>query len=188
MLDIFSQIIDVVLDRDDPRCLSEDHLRSVRVLELRLDRIEQRPSEVSEQDVDVASESELARSAQLAELYRLTVSIYLQRLGKGVSRTSPVLSRLVDTAFRMLESISVCERPLLLFIIALEARTDEERLIILRVLARSLEARPLGNLPLTERLIHAAWVQQDLHEEADVNQLKVYNAVVSGNRVPPSFT
>lgn len=183
LLDVVCQIVEVVLDRDDPHFRSDQHLAAIRTLELRLERLEQRVSAVTE-DVDCDTRA----TKKLAELFRLAAYIYLERLAKGSESQETKVRCLLDDAFGLLRELKVCERPWPLFIIALEARTDEERVLILSVLEQSLIQRPMGNLTITQRLIHAAWIQQDLHATSAIDPLLVYNTVVSGNRVPPSFT
>lgn len=174
-----------MLDRDDPQYRSQKHLAAIRILELRLERLDQRISAVSsaeDPDCDTVS------TRKLAELFRLAACIYLERLARGSESSDPQVKRLLDDAFDLLRQLGVCDRPWPLFIMALEARTDDERVLILSILEKSLIQRPMGNLTITQRLIHAAWVQQDLHAVSGIDPLLVYNAVVSGNRVPPSFT
>lgn len=183
LLDVVCQIVEVVLDRDDPHFRSDQHLAAIRTLELRLERLEQRVSAVTE-DVDCDTRA----TKKLAELFRLAAYIYLERLAKGSESQETKVRCLLDDAFGLLRELKVCERPWPLFIIALEARTDEERVLILSVLEQSLIQRPMGNLTITQRLIHAAWIQQDLHATSAIDPLLVYDTVVSGNRVPPSFT
>lgn len=74
----------------------------------------------------------------------------------------------------------------------MEARTDTERRVISEAMQAGLARRPLGNLVVVKRLVHAAWVQIDLrlHGEGgkEVDVKDVYDTVVSGLRMPPSFT
>ncbi|KAK3315690.1 fungal-specific transcription factor domain-containing protein [Apodospora peruviana] len=174
-----------VHDRDNPRHLSPGHFQTVRDLELRLDSIKQMPR------VTTGDAAATQPEQQLAELYRLAAYIYLLRMGLAMPATSPKVATLITSAFELLKQAGICERPLPLFIIALEARTDDERRLVIEVLGASVEHRPLGNMPLVRRMVLAAWVQQDLYageEGGQVDPLVVYNSVISGNRVPPSFT
>ncbi|KAK4239094.1 hypothetical protein C8A03DRAFT_43229 [Achaetomium macrosporum] len=158
LLDLLCQIVDAVLDRDDPNYLSPEHLRTIRSLELRLDDLTQTPR--------IASTSTGENhERQLAELYRLAAKIYLLRMARGLPRGDPVVVALVDKAMHLLkeDEVQPYGRPWPLFV-------------------------PLGNLPLVRRLIHAAWVRMDLAGDNGVDLMDVYNAVVSGLRVPPSFT
>lgn len=186
LLDVLCPIIEAVLDRDDPQYRSEQHRAAIRTLELRLDRMDQRVSAVSATEGDYHDGSFCL--SKVAELFRVAAYIYLERLAKGADNNEPKVNCLLDRAFQLLREMGLCDRPWPLFIIALEARTDEERVLILSILENSLTQRPMGNLAITKRLIHAAWVQQDLHAVSGIDPLLVYSTVISGNRVPPSFT
>ncbi len=100
--------------------------------------------------------------ATVAEIYRLAGYIYLQRMGRGGAGTSEKLKWLVDRLLLRLTRLSCASGRCRCLFIALEARTDDERLAVLDILARSREKLPLGNLPLTEIMVRAAWAQQDL--------------------------
>ncbi|KAH6645304.1 fungal-specific transcription factor domain-containing protein [Truncatella angustata] len=181
LLDLVCQAVDAVFDRDDPRHLSKAHIETIRSLEIRTRNAEQRHTSVSETAL-----LELSYAANIAELYRLATLVYLCRVGRGAPHDSQGVQELVKESFTLLDRIKFCERPWPLFVIALEARTEESRQTVLTVLEESLRRRPLGSVYLTSRMIRDAWVQQDLRD-GDIDPLILYNLVVSRNRVPPSF-
>jgi hypothetical protein len=167
-----------VLDRDDLRHSSQAHQKAIRSLEIRLKRLEQRHSGVSDDE---------GRQADVAEIFRLATLTYLYRLAKGDPSESVAVRETTSRAFAILDQIEYCERPWPLFIFALEARTEEQRTIIMTVLMGSLRRQPLGAMALANRMIHDAWVQRDLHE-TEMDPLVLYGLLISGNRVPPCFT
>lgn len=123
----------------------------------------------------------------MAKIYRLATLIYLQRVGRNLPRSSGKVEPLLDDAFAALKELGGCQRPWPLFIVALEARSDAERKAALQAVTASLKERPLGNMGAAAKMIQAAWVQQDLGGE-QLDPLFVYNAVISANKLPPSFT
>lgn len=123
-----------------------------------------------------------------AELYRLAALIYLKRMAKGCPRQDANIILLLDQAFGLLERMGVCERPWPLFVIALEARDDGERRVVVDVLEASVTRKPGGNLERVRSMIMKAWVQLDLSGGDGSDLMRVYDVVVSGHRVPPSFT
>jgi hypothetical protein len=75
-----------------------------------------------------------------------------------------------------------------LFVIAVEACTDDQRAIILKVITSTMEEHPLGAISSIKRMIEAAWVQSDLNLDQELDSLLKYNTVISANRTPPAFT
>ncbi|KAK0710308.1 fungal-specific transcription factor domain-containing protein [Lasiosphaeria miniovina] len=203
MLDIICHVIDAVRDRDGPNHLSAEHLGIIRTLQLRLDRVKQvlRISSTDARSLTSGEDNEEEIGAEIqkppahpweqrADLYRLAAYIYLERMALCRPRGDPKVASLIDQAMSLLSTLGICERPWPVFVIALEARTDEERRGIVDLLGTASDLKPLGSIPLLKRMIHAAWVQQDLGLGGDggLDALPVYNAVISGNRVPPAFT
>lgn len=180
--------MDVVLDPEDPNFHSDTHFQAIRNLELRLDRLTQEsplvlPAASPQQDA-----SPNPRIEKVAELYRLAAYIYLERLARSLDRDSSKARDLFYKAVKIMDDLGGCERLWPLFVIALEARSDEERAVILDFMAASLKRRPLGNIHIVQRMIRSAWAQQGLQGDGEVNPLALYSLVISGNRVPPAFT
>jgi len=161
------------------------HLDRLRRLELRLESLQQHTTRIVEATSPQSTETD-SEEADLAELFRLAARVYLERVAKGSSSRGIMEFR--NQAFEILQRVPYCEKPWPIFIMATEACNDEERMVILDLLGRSREQRPLGTLQFIERLIHSAWVLQDLQDEPQGADLYgVYNAVISALKVPPSF-
>ena len=178
ILDLLCESVDAVMDRNDPLYLSPEHLATLKSLEIRLHNADQRYTGVL--DVD-------PHRSHVAELYRLSILIYLYRVAKGEPMDCAAVEELVQQSFALLNDMEFCLRPWPLFVIALEAHTDDLRKTMLTILEESLKNRPLGSMQLLNRMIRDAWVQQDLHP-GEIDPLRLYNAVISHNRIPPSFT
>jgi hypothetical protein len=182
LLDLLCQVIDAVYQPGDPDRQSDAHLKVVRSLEIRLKYLDQRQAMVS---LDDSYESTL--EIKIAELFRLATIIYLLRMAKGEPENSKNVVEAIDQAFKLLDKIDYCERPWPLFIIALEARTEEHRMRMLRVLEKSLKRRPLGPMNLVNKMIPDAWTHQDLRE-SPMEPFTLYEMIISRHRVPPCFT
>jgi len=195
LLDLLYQIIHYVFDRDDPRHLGTEHRHATRTLEFRLKSLTQIPrlepiASPAAGSPGVREEDNAANSQRAAALYRLAVYIYLERVARAKRGDDPTVVTLVDDAMQILRLLPWCERPWPLFVIALEARTEEERRLVIDKLDSGMDKKPLGNLAAIKRLILSAWVRQDLDTDGGQggDQLDVYNSVVRGNDVPPVFT
>ncbi|PTB63016.1 hypothetical protein BBK36DRAFT_1171822 [Trichoderma citrinoviride] len=181
LLDLLCQTIDAVHEPGDPDYQSESHLKLVRSLEIRLKYLQQRQSSVAPFD-----SPESTQETTVAELYRQAAIIYLLRMAKGEPESAKCVLQAVDQAYETLNRLEYCERPWPLFVIALEARSEEHRRDMLRVLKGSLARRPLGSMALVNRMIPDAWTQQDLRESVD--PFTLYGMIISRHRVPPCFT
>ncbi|EGR47030.1 uncharacterized protein TRIREDRAFT_109410 [Trichoderma reesei QM6a] len=182
LLDLLCQTIDAVYEPDDPNLQSESHLKQIRSLEIRLKSLQQRQSSISPLNTPDSNQE-----TTVAELYRLAAIIYLLRMAKGEPDNAKSVLQVVDQAYETLNRLEYCERPWPLFVVALEARSEEHRRDMLRVLGKSLEKRPLGPMALVNRMIPDAWTQQDLREAA-VDPFTLYGMIISRHRVPPCFT
>lgn len=89
----------------------------------------------------------------------------------------------------LLQNLGFCESAWPLFVIACEAKEDEQRLQILATLADT--RRELGqrssHIPLIQHMIEAVWNQNDLNIESDVSYCRTINAVVSTAPSLPLF-
>lgn len=186
MLDELCGLFDSILPRGHRQHSSRVREAQLRGFELRLLQLAQR--ERFDEEPDQVTGGFTTQAVQVAELYRLAALIYLERVARNAPRDSPTVEVLTGQAFSLLEVMSTCERPWPLFVVALEATTEEQRRTVLAVLDASLRLRPLGNLASTRRMVEAGWVMQDLTEERPVDALEVYEVLISANKVPPSFT
>jgi hypothetical protein len=133
------------------------------------------------------NKEEERRTEQIAELYRLAGQIYLHRAARCSRVDFAPTKRLVDAAFDIIEHIEYCEGLWPLFIIGLEARTDERRCRILEIFSNTLRIRDAGNVRSVRKMVEAVWIQNDLCEEGEVDYLAMLNAVLSAHRILPTF-
>jgi hypothetical protein len=183
-------VIDAVRENDDPLYLSTQHKKEIRALEIRLEGLKQERRVSNHCSSPYTGTQESDRVSGMAELYRLAALIYLKRVAGGVSvddtlSWSKVQSWVEEALDLLKDTVKTCERPFPLFVIALEARTDDQRHLVLQVIDNTIKERVFSTLPSLWRMVEAAWVQDDLEE---LNALLKYHAVISANRVPPAFT
>jgi hypothetical protein len=126
-------------------------------------------------------------TTKIAELYRLAGLIYLYRACMGLSPSSPKLTSTVERAFDILRDLETCDRPFPLIIIASEAQSDEDRLMVLDLLQRSRATQKIGNLGTAQQFIEAYWAQDDLDTRKELNYVHKFDAVISTSEFLPSF-
>ncbi|KAF1990276.1 hypothetical protein K402DRAFT_348234 [Aulographum hederae CBS 113979] len=184
LLEIMTELFTIVRNlntTDDGR--SDQHEKTFKDLQARLETIQQEVNVTS-----TRTSHEVARLKSTAELYRLACLIYLERVGRGVPRWNTRVGKVVEVALDLLESLKSCERAFPMFVVSCEARTDEQRRIVLDVFAETSKTRNVGNMNLVRTMVEAAWVHDDLHGEEEVPALDMYNFVVSACQAMPSFT
>lgn len=186
VLDFLSEAMDLVKNRDDPSYLSIKRLRAINELELRLKGIDDLRDcfDVGAEDITISKVSESMND----RLFQYALIIYVDRVVKGAFMSSSTSQSAAAKAFVLLEKIRLYDRPFPLFILSIQAETDEQRLLILSTIHRTMEARPMNNLGPTEEMIKKLWAQQDLQGLEQADALFLLNAVISANSMPPTFT
>lgn len=186
VLDFLSEAMDLVKNRDDPNYLSINRLHAIHDLELRLKDVDNLRDcfDVGEEDITISKVSESMND----KLFQFALVIYVDRVVKGAFMSSTTARNAAAKAFVLLERIRLYDRPFPLFILSIQAETDEQRLLILSTINRTMEARPMNNLGPTEEMIKKLWAQQDLEGPEQADALFILNAVMSASSMPPTFT
>ncbi|KAM0470709.1 hypothetical protein ACHAPE_003048 [Trichoderma viride] len=186
VLDFLSEAMDLVKNRDDPNYLSINRLHAIHDLELRLKDIDNLRDcfDVGEEDITISKVSESMND----KLFQFALVIYVDRVVKGAFMSSTTARNAATKAFALLERIRLYDRPFPLFLLSIQAETDEQRLLILSTINRTMEARPMNNLGPTEEMIKKFWAQQDLEGPEQADALFILNAVMSASSMPPTFT
>jgi hypothetical protein len=183
LMDLISQLIEAIKPPNDPSFLDDEHRKTLDCIERCLKSVCQVFH--SEKEDEVQSRKDMI--VLIAELYRLAALTYLERVGRGSPRFSPIVETYLDDAAVIWAKLDMCERPFPLFIIACEARSESHRKLALDLMRKQKELRNCGNLKSTRSLVQAAWVQDDLHEETDLSCFAKYSAVISAYEGIPSF-
>lgn len=182
LLDILHDIFDNVLDRDAEQYKSPEHSKRLDTLERRLHTLVQREQLDSSIMIQPSS-----YNSQIAEFYRLTALIYLERVARSNPRETPQVIMLVTDAYGILDRMKSCDRPWPLFVLALEASTEDERRTVLAVIETAIESRPLRKWMILRKMVQQAWGQSDLAKANNLDALILYRSVMNTHRVPPSF-
>jgi hypothetical protein len=94
---------------------------------------------------------------------------------------------LVADAYKTLEVMVRCDRPWPLFVLALEASTEDERRLVLAIIETWLEHRPLRKWIMLRTMVEQAWGQSDFATANSLDALVLYRSVINAHSVPPSF-
>ncbi|KAL7930223.1 fungal-specific transcription factor domain-containing protein [Trichoderma chlorosporum] len=183
LLDILHDLFNDVYDRDTDQYKSPEHIARLNWLEWRLRCLTQR-----EEEKTSITNNKPSYHSQAAEFYRLAALLYLERVARGSPRDARRVIELVSDAYMLLDCIETCERPWPLFVLALEASTEDERRTILTVIEAVLERLPSRKWVMLRSMVQQAWGQSDLANIDSLDALVLYRSVMNVHRVPPSFT
>ena len=120
------------------------------------------------------------------ELFYLATLVYLNRATGNLLEADSQTRYRTSRALALLSLQKSCERQFPLFILGSEARTEEDRRMILDLIARTERTAASRALFLTGALINHVWVQDDLADR-QLDYMKKMNAIISICSVLPSF-
>jgi hypothetical protein len=152
----------------------------MRSLELQLEALDQRQSGIEDDNADIWK-----HRANVAELFRLAALIYIRRVARGES--AEATSGLVIDAFTVLKRLEYVERPWPLFVVGLEAGTEEQRVAFLAVMEPSVRRQPLGSIPFVRDMVTDGWIVEDLNGSS-IDRTELYDMLLGRSRVPVCFT
>lgn len=118
------------------------------------------------------------------QLYKLSALITLERQSTNFSGQSKELDSWVKTAFQLMQQLPELEQPFPLFIVGCEARSDEDRSVVLELMARTKLMEKSANLQFLAHIMKSVWVQDDLAEEIIDYGLKQRSIFGAMNMVP----
>jgi hypothetical protein len=184
LADVFENIV-----RDThPEYHSVQYGKQLTILEQRLESM-LNGSQVRESERWDLAQILTAQDREYAnlELYRLAALIYLERASRNFSGTSAKIDAWSRAALQIIEKMKYCKHIFPVFIIACEARTDEQRIIVLDCIHNAVEIASSQSLQTAEEMIHRAWGLDDLETEHDVSYLAKLDLIMSVHETMPSF-
>ncbi|EHK47828.1 hypothetical protein TRIATDRAFT_291123 [Trichoderma atroviride IMI 206040] len=158
----------------------EEYERSLRCLENTITNI------VPLATSDTMSDPSRAWVATI-ELFKLAALIYLQRASRNFSGKSPQIDGMVDRAHILLDDLGSFNPTFPLLIIGCEARTDEQRMRILKQVERAMKTSSLRSLRELQSILQHIWVQDDLAVDYELDYLNRLDAVITSYQIMPSF-
>lgn len=151
-----------------------DYIRYLEVLDWRL------------RTIDTDHPSQPADLRDMVKLYRLAVLICLHRGTEDILGFTAMTERYLDEAFETFASLDTCERQFPLFILGAEARTEEERAVVLALMSRTETRRSSRQLTYVRVLVNAVWTQEDLSSKP-LNYREKITAVINTYSTIPSL-
>ncbi|KAI0189797.1 fungal-specific transcription factor domain-containing protein [Xylaria flabelliformis] len=183
VLNILSEICDVLLDPSDPRCNTVEYIDRLRALEWRVDNLPPATYPTLDSD-DARDDFEFT-----VQLYQVATRVYLARASQNPLKPTADLDYLVDRQFAGPVKHCYCRHFFPLLIIACEARTDEQRIAILNLIDRTDQKGYGRSMETFRAQVQSFWIQQDLYADSDLNMnyLGLMKSVISSDRTLPSY-
>ncbi|KAL2151662.1 hypothetical protein VTH82DRAFT_6760 [Thermothelomyces myriococcoides] len=154
LIELLSNVCDVLPDGPPKPASPEDEEQSKSLLKILEWRIRTAPVA----DVSFGGED----AALVVEVYRLAMLVYLHRVTESSRSQSSKTQQYIDRAYEILAQLRSCDRQLPVFILGCEARTDEQRAVVLDLIARTEKGVSSRSFNYARELIKAVWVQDDL--------------------------
>lgn len=127
---------------------------------------------------------------QIVEIFRLSILVYLSRFTATAKSSHIHHDDLVDKAFAILSQLDTLPYPFPLFVMGLEARSDEQRRIFIRLINKTQVTMPVSTLAFVESVTRSFWVQDDLEAgrlQESITYMDKIDSYISSQATLPVF-
>ncbi|KAI0197906.1 fungal-specific transcription factor domain-containing protein [Astrocystis sublimbata] len=156
--------------------MTNEHISFLKILDWKIRNI----------SFDEMTQGDTDNARMNAEVYKLAMLVYLNRASNDALAQAAMTQSYVDQGFALFARISSCQHQFPLFVLGLEARTDEQRVIILELISRTGRTDASRSLEQVRILMQASWAQEDL-ANGNISYLANLSYVFSCCRNVPSF-
>lgn len=132
----------------------------------------------------LASLATSVTSDPILELFYLATIVYLNRATGNLLEPETITQQRISRAFTIFAPMGLCERQFPLFILGCEARTDEDRRMVLDLVDRTDRAVSSRWMFLTRAFIQKVWVQDDL-AGGELDYMDKLSAIMSTCKILP---
>jgi hypothetical protein len=120
------------------------------------------------------------------ELYRLAILVYLNRASDNLRGQSTRTQQHIDKGFTILARLGSCDRQFPVFILGCEARSDDQRALVLDLISRTENSNSSRSFNLVRALLQASWAQDELGK-GDLKYCDGMGYIMSCCKILPSF-
>ncbi|KAF7544501.1 hypothetical protein G7046_g9775 [Stylonectria norvegica] len=181
ILHVLYKVCDMVVEPSHPTFYSKSYRDEVNSLKGKLIDMEFSYSESTNSSPPTPR---AAAMKIISELHRLAILTYLERALGDVNPKSPNINELTKKALVLLAEIGHCRWLFPLLIFGSEARSDDDRALILNVMTRTEKETRGRSLDSIRTIIESIWVQDDLADGELVYMDKLRAILSSAAEVP----
>lgn len=132
--------------------------------------------------------NEVSNEASLVmQLYQLSMLLYLNRGSGGLIGQPTRMQQHINTAFTILPRLSCCKQQFPVHVIGSEARTDEQRAVVLDLISRTEKLSSSRSFNYCARILQALWVQDDLAYTNDISYRDKLTLIMGQCVVLPTY-
>jgi hypothetical protein len=179
MLNLLSEVCNAVASRATLPAAKDDADDYKAFLEILSWRIRTLPIPKPSED----GESE----TMVLQLYQLAMLVYLDQSFEGLLDEPTRKQDYVDKAFYILRRLDSCKQQFPIHVIGCEARTDEQRAVILDVISRSEKMSSSRSYNYCRLIVQAVWSQNDLAYGSNIKYGDMMTSVMGHCRILPTF-
>ncbi|KAK1570177.1 fungal-specific transcription factor domain-containing protein [Colletotrichum navitas] len=182
-LDVLSQVCDTVSDGAIPSETSgnmDDYKGFLGVLYWRIRSLPiPKVPDIDDHDSEDAT--------LVLQLYQLAILLFFDRCFESLIDQPIRTQQYLDKAFAIVSRLRSCKEQFPIHVIGCEARTDQQRSVVLDVISRTEKMGSSRSWSDCKRILHAVWAQDDLADGNDINYLYKLTSVMSHCIMLPSF-
>jgi hypothetical protein len=183
MLDLLSQVCDAVSSNAILPETSDnvnDYKGFLRVMDWRIRSLP--IPKVTDSNGDISDDATL-----VMQLYQLATLVYLNRSSEGLIDQPTRMQQHIDEAFAIFPRLSYCKQQFPIHIIGCEARTDQQRAIILDVISRTEKMNSSRSFFYCKSILQAFWAQDDLAYGNNISYRDKLTSVMQLCKIVPTF-
>lgn len=182
MINLLSQVCDAVSSRAISPKTSQDVDVCKGFLGVLEWRIRSLPIPKVTHDTDNNDDATL-----VIKLYQLAMLLYLDRSSEGLIDQPIRTQQQIDQAFAIFPRLRSCKQQFPIFVVGYEARTDEQRAIVLDIISRTEKMNLSRSFTHCKSLLQAVWAQDDLAQWNGISHRGKLIALMSHCATIPPF-
>ncbi|KAK4244354.1 putative oxidoreductase [Corynascus novoguineensis] len=181
LIELLSDVCDIISNRILEATSTDENKSYLRILEWRIRTMA--ISTTADDDDDEREDATL-----ITELYRLATLLYLHRASFEMSWPATRTQQLLDRGFCLLAQLGACDRQFPIFVLGCEARSDEQRAVVLDLITRTERGPSSRSFNYTRAMLQAVWAQDDLAVTSrEIGYLDKMSYVISCCKNLPTF-
>lgn len=126
-------------------------------------------------------------TTMVLQLYQLAMLLYLDRSSEGLINQPARTQEHIEKAFAIFPRLSSCEQQFPIHVIGCEARTDEQRAVILDLIYKTEKLSSSRSFYYCRRILQAVWAQDDLGERSDMSYRHKLTSLLKHCKNVPTF-